>query len=217
MQLISIIRSVTRAAWLFCRNNPPCLCPRVQLVQNLAAHPESVRILKSLNFFTFPVHTNPALDAAGQHVSKAMQSAGRNADGLLGGLLDCNQIITLCFDLCCTVMDPHELDDKKGFFDGGPARQLAISTMELIVKICTIYDFKLVLRSARAGSIMDDLFGAFRVQSPGRAATAAGVPFTLTLPAADSNIVTLLSGYGTRPDFPNWTVSGQFRAVRSRV
>ena len=189
----------------------------MQLVQNLAANLKSVQILKSPSLFTFPVHMNPSRDAAGQHVSKAMQSAGRNADGLLGGLLDCNQIITLCFDLCCTVMDPHELDDKKRFFDGGPARQLAISTMEFIVKICTIYDFKLVLRSARAGRIMDDLFGAFRVQSPGRAATAAGVPFILSLPAvhtaAESGIVTLLSGYGTRPHFPN----GQIRAVRSRV
>jgi hypothetical protein len=191
--------------------------PRVQLAQKLAANPDSVRILRSPNFLTFPVHTNPALDAAGRNVCNAMQSVGRNAHGLLGGLPDRYDAITLCVDLCCAVMDAHELDDKKGFFDGGPARQLAISTMEFIVKICTIYDLKLVLRSARAGRIMNDLFGAFRVQSPGRAATAAGVPFTLTLPAADSNIVTLLSGYGTRPDFPNWTVSGQFRAVRSRV
>ena len=217
LQLVSIIRSVTRGAWLFCRNNPPCLCPRVQLVQNLAANLKSVQILKSPSLFTFPVHMNPSRDAAGQHVSKAMQSAGRNAKGLLDGLPDCDDVITLCFDLCCTVMDATALYDDAGFFAAGTPRDLAISTIEFFVELCTNYDLKPVLRSARAGVIIRSLFGASLVNSPGQAATAAGVPFTLSLRSAGSDIVTLLSGYGTRPHFPKWTVSGQFRAVRSRV
>ena len=185
--------------------------PRVQLAQKLAANPESVQILKSPSLFTFPVHMNPSRDAAGQHVSKAMQSAGRNAKGLLDGLPDCDAVITLCFDLCCTKMDATALDDDAGFFAAGTPRDLAISTIEFFVELCTNYDLKPVLRSARAGVIIRSLFGASLVNSPGQAATAAGVPFTLSLRSAGLDIVTLLSGYGTRPHFPMdsfGTVSG---------
>ena len=181
---------------------------RAQLAQKLAEDSTSVRFLKSLNLVTFPVNKNPALDEAGLHVCKAMQSLGRNADGLVNGLPDCDSVITLNVDLCCAVMDPHALDNNEGFFDAGPAREVAIDTVEFVVELCKVYDFKLVLRSDRASKILHSLFGAFRVQSPGEAATAAGVPFTLRLTAADSGIVTLLFLYGTRPHFPNWTVSG---------
>jgi hypothetical protein len=189
----------------------------VQLVQKLAANLKSVTKVKGLNFLTFPVNKNPALDEAGLHVCNAMQSAARNAYGMLLPLPHCDEVITLCVDLFPVPMPPHKLDDNDEFFNDDPARDLAIITTQFVVKLCKDYGLAPVIRSARAARILRLLFGSSFVNSPNQAATAAGVPFTLSLRSAGSDIVTLLSGYGTRPDFPNWTVSGQFRAVRSRV